>query len=133
MIDKWVTDRDSDPAEFRMLQQERLFVHVTELIAQTMEEQGITNSQLADLIGKSRPQITRILCGDSNLTLRTIADVFTAMGFELCVGVRQLAGDAIEESIFDRSTWTPPPKEWPTALDDQNRWLDNSATPAIAG
>jgi len=69
-----------DPEQLRLYQQERLLLDVTEHMCKIMKEEGVTRSQLAEMLGKSRGRISQILDGERNLTLRTIANVFTAIG-----------------------------------------------------
>jgi hypothetical protein len=51
-----------------------------------MDESGMKPSQVADSIKRPRPFISRILRGDHNLTIRTMARVFGACGFEIRFG-----------------------------------------------
>ena len=74
-----------DPEEMRILQQERLVVEITELMCKAMKESGVKRGQLAERLNKSKGRITQILNGETNLTLRTVADVFTALGKTLMV------------------------------------------------
>ncbi len=69
----------STPEGMRLFQQEALLLEVSESICGLMEEKGISRSKLAELLGKSKSYITQALDGRTNLTLRTIADFFTAL------------------------------------------------------
>ncbi len=82
----------------RLFQQERLILEVTELLNQVMKEGGIKRTRLAQALGRTRGRITQILEGTENLTLRTVADVFAAMGKMLCVKARDIA---VAETIYD--------------------------------
>lgn len=64
----------------KVWQQERLILDVTERICELMDVQGVSRSQLADALDRSRPYITQMLRGSANLTLRTLSDVFLALG-----------------------------------------------------
>jgi transcriptional regulator with XRE-family HTH domain len=75
----------------RMLRQEELILEVTEALAGAMRERGVTKSDLAGRLGKTRPFVTQILSGGRNLTLRTIADVAEALGYRVKVRVCQEA------------------------------------------
>ena len=48
-----------------------------------MDESGLKKSELADKLGRPRSFISRILSGNHNLTIRTMARVFGACGFEI--------------------------------------------------
>ena len=76
-------DLISDEKSFQLLQQERAIVGVAELICQIMERQGVTQKELARRLQKLPSHISQILGGEGNLTLRTIADIFTALGQSL--------------------------------------------------
>jgi transcriptional regulator with XRE-family HTH domain len=64
----------------RLLQQECAILEVTELICDIMEDTGVSRSQLAERLGKSRGYVTQLLDGRANMTIRTVADIFTALG-----------------------------------------------------
>ena len=67
----------------RLYEQERAILEVTELICEIMGATGISRSELAKKLGKTKGYITQLLDGDTNMTVRTISDVFTALGKEL--------------------------------------------------
>ena len=89
-----------DPEEMRIFQQERLLVEITELMCKTMKGRGMKRGHLAEQLEKSRGRISQILNGEANLTLRTVADVFTALGKKLIVRV---------ENICPEETMPPAP------------------------
>jgi len=74
---------DSELEEFYF--QEKLILEVTELVASLMEKKGINKTELARRLGKGKSYITQLLDGTSNMTLRTIADVFVALDSMLIV------------------------------------------------
>jgi ribosome-binding protein aMBF1 (putative translation factor) len=92
-----------------LLQQERLIIEVAHLICKAMEEKQINRSQLANKLGKSKGWITQILHADANLTIRTIADIFTAMGERLVLSKQNLLEDekplrCVEKMVDDYKT-----------------------------
>ena len=80
VTDTLVEKSTSTPEGMRLFQQEGLVLEVTERICEVMDEKGISRSNLAKKLGKTKGYITQILSGHTNLTLRTTADVFTALG-----------------------------------------------------
>jgi transcriptional regulator with XRE-family HTH domain len=81
----------SSPERMKNFQRERLEMEITELICQLMEQQGITRADLAKRLGKSRPYITKMLGSGTNLTVKTISDIFFALGRSLRVLDRPLS------------------------------------------
>lgn len=71
----------------RIWNQEQAVFDVTELICGIMNEQEVTRAELATKLGKSRPYITQLLDGATNMTIRTVADVLGALGHRLHVTV----------------------------------------------
>ncbi|HWB08380.1 MAG TPA: helix-turn-helix transcriptional regulator [Pirellulales bacterium] len=67
----------------RGFQQERLLVEVASLIDQAMKDKMVNRTQLAELLGVTKGRVTQCLGGERNLTLRTLADIFTALGKSL--------------------------------------------------
>ena len=66
-------------------------MEITELICQLMKQQGLTRAELATRLGKSRPYVTKLLRDGSNMTVKTISDVFFALGHSLRVVERPLS------------------------------------------
>ena len=71
------------PENRRLYQQEKLLVEATELLAEVMERKNMTRAELARTIGKSKAFVTQVLRGNQNMTLRTLADLFGAMRYEV--------------------------------------------------
>jgi len=81
---------ESTPEGKRLMQQERLILEVTEFIIGLMQEQNVTRMELAKRLGRTKGWISRLLAGEANFTLRTLADVFGALGHHPVVDVRRL-------------------------------------------
>ena len=62
------------------LRQEELIIEVTEAMARALRNSGLTKTELASRLGKSKGFVSQILGGGKNLTLRTLADVSGALG-----------------------------------------------------
>ena len=75
----------STPEGMRVYQQERLILEITELICDLMAGQKIKKADLAERLGKSRAYVSQLLDGRTNMTVRTISDVFFALGRAACV------------------------------------------------
>lgn len=69
----------------RLLRQEELILEVTEALAEALASVGIRKAELASRLGKSKGFVTQILAGGRNLTLRTVADVADALGYQIQV------------------------------------------------
>lgn len=84
--------------------EELLIAKVSALLEDAMEEQGITRSELADRLGIRRSGVTKMLTGDRNMTLRTLARAAFHLGQELQVS-RAPKGEAerkVEKSVSVR-------------------------------
>lgn len=66
----------------RIWNQEKAILDTTELICQVMSEKGVSRSELARRLGRSKGYITKLLDGSANMTIRTLSDVFSALGYE---------------------------------------------------
>lgn len=75
-----------------ILDQERLILGATEMILGIMESEGVTRSELATRISRSRGYISQLLSGERNLTLRTLAGIAHSLGYQVVVDVRPLPG-----------------------------------------
>ncbi len=86
----------SDARRTRIFYQERLHVEITELMCKMLKRQGVSRRELAKRLDRNASQVDAVLNGESSLTYRQIADVFTALGLELrivAVPIREKAND----------------------------------------
>jgi ribosome-binding protein aMBF1 (putative translation factor) len=72
-----------DPNHMRLFQQERAIYEATELIESVMKRNGVSRTELAKQLGKSKGWVTQLLDGEANKTIRTVADVLAVLGFQL--------------------------------------------------
>ena len=73
----------ASPESMKEFQRGRLELELTELICDLMEEQEVTRAELARRLGTSRAYVTKVLRDGSNMTVRTIADIFSCLGRSL--------------------------------------------------
>lgn len=71
----------------RLLKQEELILEVTEALSAAIEERGLTRSEVAKRLGKTKGFVSQLLAGGRNLTLRTVADIADAIGISLRLAV----------------------------------------------
>jgi transcriptional regulator with XRE-family HTH domain len=69
----------------RLVAQESLILDVTEEICRALEATKINRQELARRLGKSKGFITQVLSGERNMTLRTAADLASALDHRLQV------------------------------------------------
>jgi transcriptional regulator with XRE-family HTH domain len=81
----YLKNRMKDPEFKRLVCQERLIADAQEEISRLLEEKNVSKAELAKRLNKSKSFVTQLLNSGRNLTLRTIADVFTALGSEAIV------------------------------------------------
>ena len=62
--------------------QERTILATTEMICGIMKAEGITRKELARRLHCTAGNVTQLLDGTKNMTLRTVSDVFLALGRE---------------------------------------------------
>src|SRR6476659_9506738 len=70
------------------LRQEELILDATEALARALRSSGLTQSELAARLGKTKGFVSQILGGGKNLTLRTLADVAGALGCKVQIQLR---------------------------------------------
>jgi transcriptional regulator with XRE-family HTH domain len=76
VVERLIQTREGE----RLFRQEQVILDVTELICRVMDEDGVSRSQLAKRLGKSKGYVSQLLDGEHNMTIRTISDVFCALG-----------------------------------------------------
>jgi transcriptional regulator with XRE-family HTH domain len=68
------------PERMKHFQSVRLEMEITELIGELMDKQGVSRAELARKLGTTPPYVTKVLRGQTNMTLKTISDFFFALG-----------------------------------------------------
>ncbi|MEX1004963.1 MAG: helix-turn-helix transcriptional regulator [Acidimicrobiia bacterium] len=71
---------DTPSTEFEA---ERLVLEASEVILAEMERTGVSRTDLARALGKSKGHVSQILSGQRNMTLRTLAEVAAALSFRI--------------------------------------------------
>lgn len=87
---EWIDRQTATPEARREYEQERLVLWTTERIAELMEQSGVSRAELARMLGTSRPNVTALLSGARNMTLRTLADVCSVLGHRADVRLEPL-------------------------------------------
>ncbi len=68
--------------DFRL---ESIILDITEKICEKIEQKKINRSEFAEVLGVSKPAVTKILNGSSNFTLRTLLSIADALELNLAV------------------------------------------------
>jgi transcriptional regulator with XRE-family HTH domain len=63
-----------------LLEEERLILDATEAIQRLMDDQELTRVELARRIGSTKGNVSQLLDGNRNMTLRTLARLLGAVG-----------------------------------------------------
>lgn len=85
------TELPRDSSEEETFAVESFLFDAQEVIAETMQSRAVTKSELAQRLGVTPPRVARMLAGNANITLRTLARVFFALGEECVLAVRTAA------------------------------------------
>lgn len=97
----------------RLHREERLILETTLALVDAMQLQGITKTELARRLGKSKGFVTQVLAGGRNLTLRTIADIVDALD---CTISLEISGRATQGAAIDSEFATVERKVLPLSL-----------------
>jgi transcriptional regulator with XRE-family HTH domain len=111
----WVDQQRADPEIARLHEQERLLIWVTEEICEYMDSAGLSRADLARRLGTSRANVSQLLSGERNLTLRSVADIAWACDARVKIQLHALRGPslrrftarstALRETTAGRSGW----------------------------
>lgn len=103
----------STPEGAKALRQEKFILEVTELICKLMKQQGVSRTELAERMGKSKGRVSQLLDGEANLTLRTLSDIFSALGHNVIVDYEHSSNGRTVEVLPYRETFRNPWKRSP--------------------
>jgi transcriptional regulator with XRE-family HTH domain len=105
-----------DDQNNRIYAGEELTFNVTEELLIIMEDKGITKSQLAEKLGKTKAYVSQLLSGSRNMTLRTLSDLCFALGVTPSVDFQEIEDVILFENVIcssDDVIW-----------DSNNHWED---------
>jgi transcriptional regulator with XRE-family HTH domain len=88
----------SDHEGRRLYFREDLIFEITEVICRTMQEKGVSKTQLAKLLNVSKSNITQLLSGDHNMRLTSVADLLYALDVKLKVTTERIQVEGILET-----------------------------------
>lgn len=90
MSETWIQRQTVSDEDRRLYEQERLVFGATEIVTEAMAEQGVSKADLARRLGTSRANVTGLLSGERNLTLRTISDLAFVLGQRITMSYEPL-------------------------------------------
>ena len=93
----WTERQTRTPEARRRYEEERLILWTTEAICEAMDERGLNRAAVAEKLGTSRANVTQLLSGSRNMTLRSLAGLAHACGMRAEIGLEQLP-----DSVFTR-------------------------------
>ena len=96
MAHSHLAEHMQDVENLKGFQQERLLIEVASLIYQTMKKKDMTRTALAEALDVTKGRITQYLGGERNLTLRTLADIFTAMDSVVVIRAEDSSVESME-------------------------------------
>lgn len=92
------------PDDKRLFAQEEAILDFTELVCELMEREGVSRSELASRLGKSKGYVSQLLAGEANMTIRTMSDLMHVLGFSLRFSAMNHT-PKLRETILLRSAW----------------------------
>ena len=89
----------SDSNRRRLINQEMFILEATECLARLLEKEGVSKTELAKRLGKSRAFVTQVLAGGRNMTMRTFADILSVLGYQGKITVQPIYQKQISKVI----------------------------------
>lgn len=81
-----------------------------DLVTGAMDAQGISGSELARRMGTSRAYVSKVLAGESNLTIATMGKIAFALGMRVTTTLQPLEAAEQHDRAHDE---TGPQRSWP--------------------
>lgn len=111
MTAKWINDLNADPEMARFLERDLITLGVSEELHRVLQDRGLRQTDLAEVMGVSEARISRLLCGENNTTLHSIADAFLSLGFRgvfKAIPLSECLGNTNQYSLRLSNTWDAP-------------------------
>jgi transcriptional regulator with XRE-family HTH domain len=109
--------------------QERVIFETTERICELMEGNDVSRTELARRLKKSKGYITQLLDGTSNMTLRTLSDVYLALGRAYQSTDGPLSVSNVQPMVFRVYDDTVDWDDWGRTEEDSPAELPDTDTP----
>lgn len=87
------------------LAQTTALLEASELIHSAMEDKGLNQSQLAELMGVSRGYISRILSGNENMSVKNVARVLHVLGKRFIQCAKDIKSDDDKCAVYDYAAY----------------------------
>ncbi|WP_419163978.1 helix-turn-helix domain-containing protein [Candidatus Palauibacter sp.] len=114
----WVERQTATPEARRLYEEERLILWTTEAIAEAMARRGLTRAGVAAILGTSRPNVTQLLSGSRNMTLRTLAALAHACGTRAVIEFEPVVASTFKQ-LGDHTIWSHRTVHVTSAVDPQ--------------
>lgn len=82
------------------LQVDEAKLELSEQILELMEDKGITEAELARLLGKSRAYVNKVLQGSTNFTIKSLVQIGLALNCELKLEFSEIEKDVLDAEII---------------------------------
>jgi transcriptional regulator with XRE-family HTH domain len=96
-LESWINESDDNA---RLFAEEGLILDASEAVWLALKESEMSKSDLAKLLGTSKANITQLLNGNRNMTLRTLAAIAHALEFKVEVRFSKDENKASFEQFF---------------------------------
>src|SRR2546430_5861333 len=83
--EKWFKDELGTVRKTFEYRLERILIQLGEDICRLMRDQQISRAEVAERLGVSRAYVTKVLNGNTNLTIKTLLKLSDALGRELAI------------------------------------------------
>lgn len=90
----WAALHEESDDSRRFYERERLAVWTMDMLAELMEQKGISRADVARKIGCSRSNVTQFFSGSKNPSLATVADLAWALGCRASISLEPLRSGA---------------------------------------
>lgn len=113
----WLAKRVESLAGRVGYETQKLMLEISEQIIARMAGLDINRSALAETLGKDRSQVTRLLNGNPNVTLKTLVEISSALGtrWEIRLAERTSKRTSANERYFELEWLVQPPAAYSTS------------------
>lgn len=106
-LEQWANQSEENA---KLVAQELLITEITEEIWKAMEEAGINKTELANRIEATKGYVSQVLSGSRNMTLRTLSDIYFALGKKATIATEARTGDGEWQIMRDKKIARTPAK-----------------------
>lgn len=130
--ENWFKDKLEDFRDDADFYAEQLILDLTEQVVSIMKELGMNRTELADRLGVSKAFVTKLLRGNTNITLKTMTFLARSLGCDVSIDICPKDVQMVKVYKTSPKQKNIDPGQFTTVVKTVQQEPDDESIPAVA-